>query len=76
MLKCLEAHWVDIMSPMWGFGHMGYLTCELFFPDSSIVRQVLNKWDAEQVGRGTTKILYYSFSPTIYENFKSVFLLI
>ena len=31
MLKCLEAHWVDIISHMLRVGHMGYLKCEYFF---------------------------------------------
>ena len=37
-------------------GHMGYLTCEHFFPDSSIVRQMSDKLDVEEIGSWETDL--------------------
>ena len=35
-------------------GDMGYATCELFLSGSSIFRQMLDKWNVEQMGSRTS----------------------
>ena len=61
MLKYLEDQWVGIMSKnlfsqtigmmsIIVVGHLGYLACEHFSSNSSIVRQMSEKWDVKQIG--------------------------
>ena len=55
MSEKLLSHAIGMMS-INVVGHMGYLTCEHFFPDSSIVRQMSDKLDVEEIGSWETDL--------------------